>query len=30
MGPWVNSFRQNAGAWTIVWSLVVLSLMLTA
>jgi len=30
MGPWVNSFRQNALAWLIVWSLVVLSLMLTA
>jgi Mn2+/Fe2+ NRAMP family transporter len=30
MGPWVNSFRQNAFAWMIVWSLVVLSLMLTA
>jgi hypothetical protein len=30
MGPWVNSFRQNALAWMIVWSLVVLSLMLTA
>jgi Mn2+/Fe2+ NRAMP family transporter len=29
MGPWVNSFRQNAVAWLIVWSLVVLSLMLT-
>ncbi len=29
MGPWVNSFRQNALAWMIVWSLVVLSLMLT-
>jgi hypothetical protein len=29
MGPWVNSFRQNAIAWLIVWSLVVLSLMLT-
>ncbi|HVQ98012.1 MAG TPA: NRAMP family divalent metal transporter [Mycobacterium sp.] len=29
MGPWVNTFRQNALAWTIVWSLVVLSLMLT-
>ncbi len=30
LGPWVNTFRQNALAWTIVWSLVVLSLMLTA
>jgi hypothetical protein len=30
MGPWVNSFRQNVLAWVIVWSLVVLSLMLTA
>jgi Mn2+/Fe2+ NRAMP family transporter len=30
LGPWVNSFRQNAFAWMIVWSLVVLSLMLTA
>jgi Mn2+/Fe2+ NRAMP family transporter len=30
IGPWVNSFRQNALAWMIVWSLVVLSLMLTA
>ena len=30
MGPWVNTFRQNAIAWMIVWSLVVLSLMLTA
>jgi Mn2+/Fe2+ NRAMP family transporter len=30
MGPWANSFRQNALAWLIVWSLVVLSLMLTA
>ncbi len=30
MGPWVNSFRQNALAWMIVWSLVVLSFMLTA
>ncbi len=29
MGPWVNSFRQNTVAWLIVWSLVVLSLMLT-
>jgi Mn2+/Fe2+ NRAMP family transporter len=30
LGPWVNTFRQNALAWLIVWSLVVLSLMLTA
>lgn len=30
MGPWVNTFRQNALAWMIVWSLVVLSLLLTA
>lgn len=30
LGPWVNTFRQNAFAWMIVWSLVVLSLMLTA
>jgi Mn2+/Fe2+ NRAMP family transporter len=30
LGPWVNTFRQNAMAWMIVWSLVVLSLMLTA
>src|SRR5271168_3165464 len=30
MGPWTNSFRQNALAWMIVWSLLVLSLMLTA
>ncbi|MCV7402750.1 divalent metal cation transporter [Mycobacterium fragae] len=29
MGPWANSFRQNAVASMIVWSLVVLSLMLT-
>jgi Mn2+/Fe2+ NRAMP family transporter len=29
MGPWVNTFRQNALAWIIVWSLVVLSLLLT-
>jgi Mn2+/Fe2+ NRAMP family transporter len=29
MGPWANSFRQNAASWTIVWSLLVLSLMLT-
>ncbi|WP_235434889.1 NRAMP family divalent metal transporter [Mycobacterium heckeshornense] len=30
LGPWANTFRQNALAWAIVWSLVVLSLMLTA
>ncbi|MGO9225364.1 NRAMP family divalent metal transporter [Mycobacterium sp.] len=30
LGPWVNTLRQNALAWIIVWSLVVLSLMLTA
>ena len=30
LGPWVNTFRQNALAWMIVWSLVVLSLILTA
>jgi Mn2+/Fe2+ NRAMP family transporter len=30
MGPWANTFRQNAIAWMIVWSLVVLSLLLTA
>jgi Mn2+/Fe2+ NRAMP family transporter len=30
MGPWSNTFRQNAIAWMIVWSLVVLSLLLTA
>lgn len=30
LGPWVNTFRQNALAWLVVWSLVVLSLMLTA
>ena len=30
LGPWVNSVRRNALAWMIVWSLVVLSLMLTA
>jgi hypothetical protein len=30
LGPWVNSFRQNALAWMIVWSLLVLSLLLTA
>ncbi|WP_082946820.1 NRAMP family divalent metal transporter [Mycobacterium sp. ACS4054] len=30
LGPWVNSGRQNVVAWTIVWSLVLLSLALTA
>ncbi|MBO0863822.1 MAG: divalent metal cation transporter [Mycobacterium sp.] len=30
LGPWANTFRQNALAWMIVWSLMVLSLMLTA
>jgi len=30
MGPWSNSLRQNVVAWTIVWSLVLLSLALTA
>ncbi len=30
LGPWVNTFRQNALAWVIVWSLLVLSMMLTA
>jgi Mn2+/Fe2+ NRAMP family transporter len=30
IGPWANTFRQNALAWMIVWSLLVLSLMLTA
>jgi Mn2+/Fe2+ NRAMP family transporter len=30
LGPWANTFRQNAFAWTIVWSLLVLSLLLTA
>jgi uncharacterized membrane-anchored protein len=30
LGPWANTFRQNASAWMIVWSLVVLSMMLTA
>ncbi|MGC2655514.1 MAG: NRAMP family divalent metal transporter [Mycobacterium sp.] len=30
MGPWVNTSRQNTLAWLIVWSLLVLSLMLTA
>jgi hypothetical protein len=30
LGPWANSSRQNIVAWTIVWSLVLLSLALTA
>jgi hypothetical protein len=30
LGPWVNTVRQNMVAWTIVWSLVLLSLALTA
>ncbi|MCV7031388.1 NRAMP family divalent metal transporter [Mycobacterium sherrisii] len=30
LGPWVNTVRQNIIAWTIVWSLVLLSLALTA
>ena len=30
LGPWVNTVRQNMLAWTIVWSLVLLSLALTA
>ncbi|BBZ50132.1 divalent metal cation transporter [Mycobacterium heidelbergense] len=30
LGPWVNTVRQNVVAWTIVWSLVLLSLALTA
>lgn len=30
MGPWSNTLRQNVVAWTIVWSLVLLSLALTA
>ncbi|OBI45914.1 manganese transporter [Mycobacterium kyorinense] len=30
LGPWVNSVRQNIFAWTTVWSLVLLSLALTA
>jgi Mn2+/Fe2+ NRAMP family transporter len=30
LGPWANSVRQNIIAWTIVWSLVLLSLALTA
>lgn len=30
LGPWVNTVRQNVLAWIIVWSLVLLSLALTA
>lgn len=30
LGPWVNTVRQNVIAWTVVWSLVLLSLALTA
>ncbi|WAC91432.1 NRAMP family divalent metal transporter [Mycobacterium sp. Aquia_213] len=30
LGPWVNTLRQNIVAWAIVWSLVLLSLALTA
>jgi Mn2+/Fe2+ NRAMP family transporter len=30
LGPWVNTMWQNVIAWTIVWSLVLLSLALTA
>jgi Mn2+/Fe2+ NRAMP family transporter len=30
LGPWVNTVRQNILAWTIVWSLLLLSLALTA
>jgi hypothetical protein len=30
LGPWVNTVRQNIAAWAIVWSLVLLSLALTA
>jgi Mn2+/Fe2+ NRAMP family transporter len=30
LGPWANTVRQNIVAWTIVWSLVLLSLALTA
>ncbi|HUO38521.1 MAG TPA: NRAMP family divalent metal transporter [Mycobacterium sp.] len=30
LGPWVNTARQNILAWTIVWSLLLLSLALTA
>jgi Mn2+/Fe2+ NRAMP family transporter len=29
LGPWINSVRQNILAWTIVWSLLLLSLALT-
>jgi Mn2+/Fe2+ NRAMP family transporter len=29
LGPWVNTMRQNVAAWTVVWSLVLLSLALT-
>jgi Mn2+/Fe2+ NRAMP family transporter len=30
LGPWVNTVRQNIVAWAVVWSLVLLSLALTA
>src|ERR1700758_3335971 len=30
LGPWVNTLRQNVVTWTVVWSLVLLSLALTA
>ncbi|MDT5347667.1 MAG: hypothetical protein QOH91_954 [Mycobacterium sp.] len=30
LGPWANTVRQNVIAWTIVWSLVLVSLALTA
>ncbi|HTQ21748.1 NRAMP family divalent metal transporter [Mycobacterium sp.] len=30
LGPWSNTVRQNVVAWTIVWSLVLVSLALTA
>ncbi|MHA7653451.1 NRAMP family divalent metal transporter [Mycobacterium sp. ML4] len=30
LGPWSNTLRQNIVAWTIVWSLILLSLALTA
>lgn len=30
LGPWANTLRQNVIAWTIVWSLVLVSLALTA
>ena len=30
LGPWANTLRQNVVAWTIVWSLVLVSLALTA